>query len=212
MLIWQECNLAVFNDNLEEIKTQFKNVPFGESVFQINKFNRGQETPERLYRNCLLQLDKKIRALYECKFRRRRIEVDIAELKSKLHKANSFDKQRHEIDIEEKEYQLDNEIKLIEDAFIEVETYKQILKTLPVFTREEFEKGEGEYWKRRLLGDMKNEVFSIGHVNQDTIKSLGQIGIVVGRNEKGQIAYSEKPLLPKEYEELAEGNIINFNQ
>lgn len=202
----------MYNDDLEEIKAQFKNVPFGDSVFQINKFNRGQETPERLYRNCLLQLDKKIRALNECKFRRRRIEVDIAELKSKLHKANPFDKQRHEIDIEEKEYQLDNELKLIEDAFIEVETYRQILKTLPMFTREEFEKGEGEYWKRRLLGDMQNEVLSTGSVKHDTIKSLGQIGISVGRNEKGQIAYIEKPSLPKEYIKQEEENIISFNQ
>lgn len=189
----------MYNDDLEEIKAQFKNVPFGDSVYQINKFNRGQETPERLYRNCLLQLDKKIRALNECKFRRRRIEVDIAELKSKLHKANSFDKQRHEIDIEEKEYQLDNELKLIEDAFIEVETYRQILKTLPVFTRAEFEKGEEEYWKRRLLGDMQNEVLSIGTVKPDTMKSLGQIGIMVGRNEKGQMAYSDTTALPKAY-------------
>lgn len=201
----------MYNDDLEEIKAQFKNVPFGDSMFQINKFNRGQETPARLYRNCLLQLDKKIRALNECKFRRRRIEIDIAELKSKLHKDNSFDKQRHEIDIEEKEYQLDNELKLIEDAFIEVETYKQILKTLPVFTREEFERNEEEYWKRRLLGDMKNEVLSTGSTASDTIKSLGQIGISVGRNEKGQIVYIDKPALPQ-YDNKGEEKIISFNR
>ena len=39
-------------------KDQFKNVPFGNSIFQITTFGHGQETPERQYRNCLLQLDK----------------------------------------------------------------------------------------------------------------------------------------------------------
>ncbi|QGH73443.1 MAG: hypothetical protein [Podoviridae sp. cty5g4] len=179
----------MFKNDLDDIKTQFKNVPFGESMFQIKAFNRGQETPERLYRNCLLQLDKKIRALYECKFRRRRIDIDIAELKSKLNQAKSFDKQRYEIDIEEKEYQLETEIKLIEDALIEVEVYKKILSEIPQFTREEFEKSESVYWEKRLLGDMKKEMLSSGSVGKDTIKSLEQIGITIGRNKDGQLVY-----------------------
>ena len=51
--------------DLSKIQKMMRNVPFGMSVYQIEKFNRGQETPERLYRNCLLQLNQKIRALKE---------------------------------------------------------------------------------------------------------------------------------------------------
>ena len=174
-------------------KNQFKNVPFGNSIFQITTFGHGQETPERQYRNCLLQLDKKLKALQECKFRRVRLEIDIEELRDKfINENNVYGKRRIEVDIEEKTYCLESEIKLIEDALIEVAVYADILKKLPAFTREEFERAEAKYWKKRLLSDMENEVVSTGHVNHDTIKSLGQIGISVGRNEKGQIAYIEK--------------------
>lgn len=186
-------------------KDQFKNVPFGNSIFQITAFGHGQETPERQYRNCLLQLDKKLKALQECKFHRFRLEIDIEELRDKLmEETNIYQKRRIEIDIEEKTYHLENEIKLIEDALIEVAVYENILNKLPTFTRKEFEMSEAKYWKLRLLDDMKNEITSTGIVSKDTIKSLGQIGIIVGRNETGQLAYIDKSIPIFEQEKYLE--------
>ena len=90
-------------DHYSKYKDQFKNVPFGNSIFQITTFGHGQETTERQYRNCLLQLDKKLKALQECKFRRFRLEIDIEELRDKLiEEKNIYEKRRIEINIEEK--------------------------------------------------------------------------------------------------------------
>jgi hypothetical protein len=166
-----------------------RNVPFGMSVFQIEKFNRGMETPERLYRNCLLQLNQKMRALKECEFRRTRYEIDLEEIEAKLDKAEGFERRRLEVDREEKIFNLTEEIKLIEDCYIECRTYENILDGLPEFTREQFENAEGEYWEKKLLNDMRREALSDGRVEKGTMEALEKIGITVGRNEAGQIAY-----------------------
>lgn len=172
-----------------KLKEKMRNVPFGNSVFQIEKFSRGLETPERTYRNCLLQLNQKIRAMKECEFRRRRIEIDMEEIREKLKMAEGFEAKRLEIDMEEKQFLLDEEVKLIEDCYIEIKAYENILNQLPDFTREQFENAEGVYWEKKLLADMKREVLSLGYVTKDTMQSLEQIGIKVGKNEKGEIAY-----------------------
>ena len=52
------------------------NIPFGNSEYQIKTFTENL-TPERKYRFCLLQIDQKERALKECQFRRKKIEIDI---------------------------------------------------------------------------------------------------------------------------------------
>ena len=168
---------------------QFKSVPFGNSVFQIMNFTAGKETPQRRYRHCLLQLSQKLNVLKECELRRKRIDIDIAELEENILKTKGFDKQRLKIDLEEKLFHLDNELKLIEDCAIEVNTYKHILNDLPEFTREEFELGEPKYWEARLLGDAKQEMLSTGSVNVQTISSLENMGISMNRNEQGQLTY-----------------------
>lgn len=183
-----------------KLKEKMKHIPFGNSIFQIEHFSRGLETPERTYRNCLLQLNQKLRAMKECEFRRRRLEIDVEEIRDKLKDAKDLTAQRLWIDLEEKQFNLDEEIKLIEDCIIEIKTFENILNQLPDFTREEFEKAEGVYWEKRLLADMRKEVVSVGFVAKDTMQSLEQIGIKIGRNEKGEIAYIKEGQLnmPKE--------------
>lgn len=170
---------------------KFRNVPFGNSVFQIQHFTDGSETPERRYRHCLLQLNQKYNALKECEFRRARLEIDCEELEEKINNSESFEKRRFEIDLLEIEHKLNIELKLIEDCGIEVLTYTNILEQLPKFTREEFESSEHKYWETRLLGDVKNEMLSSGTIDVGTIKSLGQIGIDIAKNESGQLVYIE---------------------
>lgn len=168
------------------------NVPFGNSIFQIQNFTAGKETPQRRRRHCFLQLNQKLNVLKECEFRRRRYEIDIAEVQEKLKAAEGFEKQRLGIDLEEKQYWLGVEIKLIEDCMIEIAAYRQLLESLPEFTREEFEQAEQAYWEKRLLGDAKREMLSMGTVRPETIQSLEDIGMTIGKNDKGQITYTKQ--------------------
>ena len=181
---------------MKDFNEDFRNVPFGNSVFQITNFTDGQESPARRYRHCLLQLHQKQRTLKECEFRRRGIDIDIEELKHKIEKypEGSFKRQRLELKLERKEFGLEAEIKLIEDALVEVAAYKALLKDLPTFTREEFEQEEYGYWEKRLLGDARREITSNGTVSPGVMSSLERMGIMVGRNEKGQISYTKEKI------------------
>ena len=175
-----------------EINEKKKQVPFGNSVFQIMNFITSEETPERVYRKVLLQLDQKEKAMKECYFRRKRREVDIEEIVKKLETASGFEKQRLEIDLEEAEFYLEDEIKLIEDCIIEIEAYKKILETLPDYSREDFENSENEYWKQRLLSSANREYLSTGTVGVGNIEALEKVGLLFRKTEKGQIIFVEK--------------------
>lgn len=184
---------------IKKIIELMDNVPFGNSSFQILNFTENQ-TPERQYRNILLQLHQKINALKECEFKRKRINIDIQEIKNKLKIAEGFEKERLEIDIEEKEYHLKSQEKLIKDAMIEINIYNEVLEKLPKFTREEFENAELGYWKDRLENDAKKELISTGTISVGTQQALEKIGINIKKNNQNQLCfeYSEKIKLLKE--------------
>lgn len=187
-----------------EIKKATEEVPFHMSQYQIEHMIVNQETLERQYRNVLLQMDVKINTLSEIKFRRDRFEIDIEEIKEKLLTAESFNKKRLEIDLKEKEYSLQNELKLINDCVFEVakyyQKYKELKLQLPDMTREKFELAEDKYWKARFQIEAKREVQSMGRIEIGTLASLDNVGLAPTGNEKGQLIFVEK-----EKPELLEG-------
>jgi hypothetical protein len=180
-MVVQGCKVDMYND-----------VPLGNSIFQIRNFTDGCETPQRRYRHCFLQLRQKMIALRESQFRRKRLDVDIQEIIEKLKTATNFEHERLEVDLEEKQFYLDIEIKLIDDCMVEIAAYKTEIDCLPKFTREEFENGEADYWEKRLLNNARREMISTGTVSTETIAVLERIGFMIGRNEKNQITYARK--------------------
>lgn len=175
--------------DIKKIQEKMKNVPFGNSVFQIQSFVANEYTPERNYRNVLLQISQKINAMEECRFRRKRKEIDIEEINEKLKNASGFDKRRLEVDLEEAEYSLENEIKLIEDCVIEIKAYENILDTLPDFTREQFEKSERFYWEKRLFKELQQGLNTTGQLDRGIVASLEKMGIITERNERGLVIF-----------------------
>ena len=177
---------------VRDLVQEIENVPFGNSVFQIQQFVAHEETPERTYRKVLLQIDQKMKALMECKFRRKRKEIEIKELKEKIKRATGFKKEYLEVDLEEVEHGLNEEIKLINDALIEIKAYEAVLEKLPVFTREEFEQGELSYWQNRLMKMAELEMKSTGAIGVGSLQSLEQIGLIAVRNEQGHMIIFDK--------------------
>jgi len=174
-----------------DIKQKMRQVPFGNSAFQIMKFTTNHDTPERSYRNILIQLDSKMNAMAECKFRRQRREIDIAENEEKMKTATGFELDRYKVNIEEAQYYLDKEIKLIEDCMIEIKVYEKLLEGLPSYSREDFENGEGEYWKTRLIKNAQREIVSNNSISAGVLEALNQIGCTVKRDDKGQFKLFE---------------------
>ena len=172
--------------DVEKIEEEMRKVPFGNSHFQNAFFTDGQETPERRARHILLQLNKKIQALKACEFRRERLEIDLEEIEERIIEASGgmFRRKderrlrRLEIDKKEKEWGLKSELKLIEDAVIEVETYAKMLERLPKLKdRAQFEAAELRYWQARLKADAARELIAGKRVEAGTQKALSQVGI-----------------------------------
>jgi len=138
---------------VEEFEKHYYDIPFGNSEFQITNFVvNSQLTPSRAYRAIGLTMSAKIRALKEAMYSIEKENIDIEEMRENLeNETNKFEKRRIEIDIQQK---LDNRQytqKLGNDAWKELKQLYKYFKVLPKFTREEFEKGEREYFEKSLI-------------------------------------------------------------
>jgi flagellar biosynthesis chaperone FliJ len=162
---------------IEEVKAKMSEVPFGNSQFQIKQLIAPQEGDARTYRNVLLQMNQKLDALQEAKFARDLLNVDIDELETKIEQCRgAFENRRNKIELERKQWQLSSQVKYIEDAIVELNTYKDCLDELPTFTRDEFENQEKTYWVERFTRDAQLESSATGRVGLGTLKSLDAIG------------------------------------
>lgn len=165
------------SDVLKEIEDDTKNVPLGMSDFQNRFLSTIQETPMRKKRHVLLQMRVKISALKENELLRDRSLIDIDEINYKLNKENDpFAKRRLEVDLREKMIHLQDSEKLVEDAIQELNGFYSIYKELPMFTREEFEKEEMDYYTKRFLNEAKAHIQEHGSIDFGTIQSLRYLG------------------------------------
>lgn len=179
-------NLALVDQaDLDALIKKMDSVPFGNSAFQVEHFLAKEFTDSRKYRACLLQLSDRIKALKAAQFGRERTLIKIEEICEGLNALASSDRKARLllIDLEEAEWALQCQEKLIRDALIEVKTYAQILDQIPEMTREQFESGEAEYWKRRLTNDATTQyLVTGGAIREDTAKDLAKIGIAITKD------------------------------
>lgn len=180
--------MTISDTIIAEIQAAARHVPFGHSAFQIATFTGGEHGLERRYRTLLLNMDAKLKALRECRFRRRRLDVDLREIAVKLTAQSAasdphgFEAERLAIDRDETLASLADEDKLIEDAIIELQAMYQEWKTLPVLEeRGQFEAAEAGYWARRLWADACREIAAQGAPAAGTLASLQQMGLEVQR-------------------------------
>jgi len=140
-------------DVLKEVQEAFYDIPFENSQFQTEAFViAAQVTPERAYRSIGLQMNSKIQALNEAKYSRAKEDIDIEELEFKIADptTNKFDRRRFQLDIEQKLANRPYTDKLINDALQELNVLYHHFKTLPRYTRDEFEAGEKTHFEVKL--------------------------------------------------------------
>lgn len=176
----------------DEIRAASEHVPFGHSVFQTVALTPGGEggaaCPERRARSLLLNMDAKLLALEEARFRRAELAIDLEEIAVKLagltviDDPHGFGRRRLEIDRDRKTSSIDREDKLIRDALAELEAMHAEWRSLPpVTSRAQFEQAEPAYWARRLWADAQREITAHGAPSPGTLATLGQMGLSVGR-------------------------------
>lgn len=138
---------------LDEIDEAFFNIPFENSAFQTEQFVIAAAiTPERAYRSIGLRMFNRIRALQEAKYKliEYQIAIDEADEKITTGELNAFDIRRENlIRLRAKEGKSGSD-KLINDALVELSVLYKHFKSLPKFTREQFEAGEQRHFVERL--------------------------------------------------------------
>lgn len=170
-----------------------KNVPLGNSQFQIENFTFNHEAPSRNYRQAALQLRQDVRALVNAQGGRRKQEVAIRRLEKliadnqkilasdestedqKFEAQCVIDESQAEIDVVT--FELKDQEVLENDAVERVKVILKIFNKLPSISRDEFEAAESNYWKNRFLKEAQAQLASTQTVNAGLIAAMSEVGI-----------------------------------
>lgn len=165
---------------IKELEEAIKNGPtFGQSFFQTGNFviNKHQSAG-RSYRQVLMEINTRVTALKKAEVSVKRINAEINKLNKKLNNCSDIDEKTIiECDIEDKQIDLSNQEKLVNDSIAECNYLYEIFKQMPKMSHEEFEKEEQNYWKNRLLLDAELSVLASGKIDTGTAAALVQIGV-----------------------------------
>lgn len=164
------CFVTYVDQVEKELLEKCEDIPFGNSLYQDESFILNTSyTDARAVRNIGLTLSARVRALRELEFSMRKMGVDLREIEHKLKSAHYFEKERLEIEREEKTSGMAYTQKLLKDALYEVEYLRAILAKLPKLTRAEFEGQEKAYFIESLSRQATNL--------PESVKSLEAMGV-----------------------------------
>lgn len=151
---------------------------FGQSQFQTEAFVVGKhECQGRAYRQVLMELSDKFRALQKAKIKRNRFEAEIALIKEKMDKEpHRLERQILQCDIDEKLVDLEYENKLIKDAISACNHLYSLFEKLPHYNFDQFEAEERLYWQKRIASEAQISVLSNGSIEQGLAQALKQLG------------------------------------
>lgn len=165
------------SDVLAEVQQAFFDIPFENSAFQTENFViASQITPERAYRAIGLRMHNRIQALLEAKYGRAKEDIDLEELQAKIDNPETsvFDRRRAQLDVEYKLANRKYTDKLINDAICELNILYKHFKSLPKYTRAEFEQGELQHFEERLT----RQVRGISGAQESLVNMHNDFGLI----------------------------------
>lgn len=164
-------------DNIiAEVTSAFYDIPFDNSAYQTEQFVIAASiTPERAYRSIGLRMMNRINALNDAKYRKLNNEIDLDEINEKitLGELGKYEIRREQLKKQKAESEIGYSDKLINDAITELDLLYGHFKSMPRFTRAQFEAGEYRHFKERLLREitLKGAEVSLVNMHED-IESL----------------------------------------
>lgn len=154
-------------------------IPFGQSEFQNIHLQITQENEPRTYRQILLEMSDKFKALKECQFRRRRMEVKklwLERLHTLLVIVPSL-RTLVKVSLDDTRFKIIMENKLLEDAMYDFTMYKGLYDKMKKMTREDYNKEEHAYWQRRAIRQAEEDIIAIGTISVGNIQFLKKMGL-----------------------------------
>jgi len=138
---------------LAELDDAYYDIPFGNSDYQNKAFVMAAEmTPARAYRHIGLRMFNRIAAIKELKFSRLLEEVDIEEKQAEIDNPGTspFDVKRRKIELEQIADRRAQTDKLLNDAIKELNCLYAEFKKFPKYTRLQFEAEEEQHFVMKL--------------------------------------------------------------
>lgn len=161
-------------DVIKEVQDAFYDIPFDNSAFQTENFViASQITPERAYRAIGLSLNKKLIALQEALINEEKTKVELEELQEKIDSPdyNRFEKRRFELKIQTIKVNEPFGKKLINDAIVDLNVLYKHFKSLPRYTRQQFEAGE----KRHFLESLNRQSLGVSGAKESLINMFDDV-------------------------------------
>lgn len=155
---------------MKELLDYSDEIPFGNSDFQNRHVIVDMEkSKHRAFRHASLRLMDRLTALNECYYKLREDDIEIKKLERKLNsEQDDLEKELIMIKIDKIRSTYPYTQKLIKDAIAEIKCLYPVIKSIGKLTKEEFEKGELEYFKEKYITQLsKNPV-------QDSLEVLGK--------------------------------------
>jgi hypothetical protein len=153
-------------------------IPFGQSDFQNLHLQLKQDNTTRTFRQVLLEMSDKFKALKECQYRRRRFEIKLLWL-NRLHALLFFIpslRRLVQVSIEENNFKVLLENKVLDDAIRTFNMYKKVYDEMPKPTRAEYDAEEVKYWQRRAIQQAEEDIQAMGTISQGNIGLLKKLG------------------------------------
>jgi len=138
---------------LKELETAFYDIPFGNSDYQNKAFVMAAEmTPARAYRHIGLRMFNRLAAIKELKYNRQLEDIDIEEKEAEINNpsTSSFDVRRRKIEIDKLLDARTQTDKLLNDAIQELNCLYNEFKKFPNYTRLQFEREEELHFNLKL--------------------------------------------------------------
>lgn len=141
----------------QEILELMQDIPFENSHAQTREVMAACLVPERAFKMLGLRLMTRLNDLKVCGIKRKQVENEIEILEFKISKLHSFYNQVFhtrlseltergiQLEIDEKKAWFDHQNKLAGDCKAELSYLYNLIKKMPKYTREEFERGD-ERW------------------------------------------------------------------
>lgn len=140
-------------DVIKEIHNAFWDIPFENSAFQTENFVlAAQITPERAYRAIGLNMIKKLTVVQEVLINREKGKIEDLQMQEKLNSPDldKYEKRLIELELQKRQINKPFSDKLLNDALVELNLLYTHFKSLPKYTRAEFEAGEQRHFLENL--------------------------------------------------------------
>lgn len=181
--------LSGIDRRMEELQAAIRSIQQPRSTFQIEKFVvRQHDTLERQYHQCVLELYVKYNNIRRAMLQRRRLEIDIRDL------AAQDEDERRSLDLQEKQYDLEDLDLALLGAVREFEVLYSIFCSMPQFTYEEIQAAEEGYWRTRLTRQAAEDIGAFGHIGVGNRDSLWMAGFIEHPGEALRLLVEDNPL------------------